>query len=145
MDIDPFHLAGNLSRFVAGRRPADVTRGIDQRALRGGLRRIVVDVEFSAVHDSDHRPFHTIQNSRRTTASIRRATSVGATACRNRANDRSDSGRYCVGPAAAPVIHPGGAHFDTTALDDSALAVGRGLLFNAAGGRMALHATPEVL
>src|SRR5215475_221060 len=145
MDVDPFHLAGNLSRFVAGRRPANVTWVINQHALRGGLRRIVVDVEFAAVHYNDYQPFRAVQNSKRSTASIRRATSVGAAAGRNRDDNRSDSGRYRVGPAAAPVIHPDGAHYATADVDDSDLAVGRGLLFITAGGRMALHATPEVL
>src|SRR5215475_4976396 len=145
MDVDPFHLAGKLSRFVAGRRPADITWVINQHALRGGLRRIVVDVEFPAVHDSDHRPLHAGQNRNRAAASIRRATGAAATGGRNRADNRSDSDRYCIGLAATLVIHPAGAHYDTTALDDSALAVGRGLLFITAGGRMALHAAPEVL
>src|SRR5262249_41363727 len=145
MDIDPFHLAGNFSRFVAGRRPAIITRGINQHTLPGGLRRIVVYVGFSAVHDNDHRPLHAGQNSKRAAASIRPATSEAATGGRNRADNRSDSDRYHISLAATLVIHPAGARYDTTALDDSALAVGRGLLFIAAGGRMALHAAPEVL
>src|SRR5215510_1855609 len=145
MDVDPFHLAGSLSRFVAGRRPADVTWVINQHALRGDLRRIVVNVEFAAVHDNDHQPFYAGQNSKRAAASIRRATSVGAAAGRNRANNRSDSDRYCIGIAATLVIHPAGAHYAAAALDDSALVVGRGLLFIPSGGRMVLYATSEVL
>src|SRR6266508_3350181 len=125
MDVDPFHLAGNLSRFVAGRRPADVTWVINQHALRGGLHRIVVDVEFAVVHDSDHRLFHAGHNSKRAAASICRATSAAATAGRNRAYNRSDSDRYRVGLAATLVIHPASEHYATTAVDDSALAVGR--------------------
>src|SRR5262249_44561720 len=145
MDVDPFHLAGNLSRFVAGRRPAIITWVINQHALRGCLRRIVVDVEFSAVHDSDHRPLHAGQSSKRAAASIRRATIAAATGGRNRADNRSDSDRYHISLSATLVIHPAGAHYDTTAVDDSDLAVGRGFLFITAGGSMALHATPEVL
>src|SRR5262245_45503222 len=145
MDVDPFHLAGNLSRFVPGRSPADVTWVINHHALRGGLHRIIVDVEFAAVHDNDHQPFHAVQNSKRAAASICHATGVGATAGRNRANNRSDSDSNYISIAATLVIHLAGAHYATAAVDDSALAVGRGLLFNAAGGRMALHATPEVL
>src|SRR5262245_26181405 len=145
MDVDPFHLAGNLSRFVAGRRPAIITWVINQHALRGGLRRIVVDVEFAAVHDNDHQPFHAWQNSKRVAASICRATSVAAAAGRNRANNRSDSGRYCIGPAAAPVIHPASEHYAIAAVDDSALADGCGLLLITAGRGLAVHATPEVL
>src|SRR5262245_9742155 len=145
MDVDPFHMAGNLSRFFAGGRPAAITWVTNQRALRGGLRRIVVDDKFAAVHDIDHQPFHVWQNSKRVAASIRRATVVAATAGRNRASNRPDSGRYRIGLTATLVIHLAGAHYATAAVDDSALAVGRGLLFNAAGGRMALHATPEVL
>ena len=124
-----FTWRGNLSRFVAGRRPADVTRVIDQHALRGGLRRTVVDVEFAAVHDSDHRPFHAGQNSKRAAASICRATGA-ATAGRNRTRNRSNSDRYCFDLAATLVIHPASEHYATTAVDDSALAVGRGLLFH---------------
>src|SRR4029450_5128256 len=145
MDVDPFHLAGSLSRFVPGRRPADVTWVINQLAVRGDLPRIVADVEFAAVHSIDHQPFHAVQNSRRPTASICHATSVGATAGRNRANNRSDSDRYCIGIAAALVIHPASERYATAAVGDSDLAVGRGLLFITAGGRVALHATPEVL
>ena len=145
MGIDPFHLAGDVSRFVVGRRPANVTWGINQHALRGGLRRVVIDVEFAAVHDSDHRPFHLGQNSKRAAASICRATGVAATAGRDRARNRSDSDKYCFDLAATLVIHPASEHYATTAVDDSALAVGRGLLFIAAGWRVVLHATPEVI
>src|SRR5262250_572647 len=106
MDVDPFHLAGNISRFVAGRRPAIITRVINQHTLRGVLRRIVVDVEFSAVHDSDHRPSHAGQNSKRAAASIRRATSAAATGGRNRPDNRSDSDRYHISLAATLVINP---------------------------------------
>src|SRR5262245_13064909 len=144
MDVDPFHLAGNLSRFVAGRRPANVTWVINQHALRGGLRRIVVDVEFAAVHDSDHGPLRAGQNGERA-ASIRRTTSAAATGGRNRADNRSDSDRYRISLGAPLVIHQAGEHYASTAVDDPALAVGRGLLFIAAGGRVVLHATPEVL
>src|SRR5215510_5685332 len=145
MDVDPFHLAGSLSRFVAGRRPADVTWVINQHAIHGGLRRIVVDVEFAAVHDIDHQPFHVWQNSQRAAASIRRANIVAATADRNRAGNRPDSDRYCIGLAATLVILPAGARYATAALDDSALVVERGLLFIPSGGRMVLYATSEVL
>src|SRR5262249_14732147 len=145
MDVDPFHLAGNLSRFVAGRRPGDFTWVINQHALRGGLCRIVVDVEFAAVHDNDHQPFHVWQNSKRAADSIRRATIVAATAGRNRASNRSDSGRYCIGLAATLWILPAGEHYATAAVDDPALAVGRGLLFFAADWRLALHAPPPAL
>src|SRR5262245_35377767 len=93
MGIDPFHMAGDISRFVAGRRPADVTWGVNQRALCGGLRCIIVDVEFAAVHDNNYRLFHAGKNCKRAAASIRRGTSVAATAGRNRIDSRPDSGR----------------------------------------------------
>src|SRR5262245_17034013 len=133
MDVDPFHLAGNLGRFVPGRSPADVTWVINHHALRGGLHRIVVDVEFAAVHDNDHQSFHPWKNGKRAAASICRATGVGPTAGRNRANNRSDSDRYRSDLAATLVTHPAGARYATTAVDDSDLAVGRGLLFITAG------------
>src|SRR5262245_3056320 len=42
------------------------------------------------------------------------------------------------------VFHPICESHASVAMDDPALAVGRGLLFLAIGGRLALHATPEV-
>src|SRR4030095_12474140 len=104
MDIDPFHLAGNVDRIVGGRRPADVKWSVDRRALCGGLCCVVFDVGLAARHDGVHQPFRLRQNSERSAVWICRAAGIAATADQKRAGNGRDSDRSRNGPAAALVI-----------------------------------------
>src|SRR5262245_42240875 len=143
MDIDPFHLAGNVGRFVAGRGPADVTWGVNRRAIWDCLRRAVTDVGPAARHDGAHQSFGARQNGEPGAVWVCRAADVAAAADRNRADNLSNSDKRRNAAAALAVI-PVSKACSLLAMGDPVLAVGRDLLLPTTGGRLALHAAYEV-
>src|SRR5262245_46452591 len=141
---DSFHLAGGVGGHPAGRRSTNAAEKIDQCAICSRLCCAVADVGFADRYDAKDRLVNGGKSSERSAAHGCHRRSAASPEGRNRSAACFGTDRHRDDPAAIVAIFLVRASFDSVALGDPVLVIGRGLLFHAAHICLGLHRAPEV-